>query len=165
MHDLVWMSTDAKAKGCLSLLESSPDAVVLFWFADTRTTFAPLLESKFPNIELKHAFDVQPHEVLEKKVIFLEHHPMRSKEANFLLGCKASDVYVLSALNEALFKQFGGDKTLAIMRKMGMQEDEVLEHAMITSSIERAQQKLEKKAISDDASGSAAEWIRKNANL
>ena len=165
MHDLVWMSTDAKAKGCLSLLESSPDAVVLFWFADTRATFAPLVQSKFPNIKLTHAFDVQPHEVFEKNVIFLEHHPMRSKEANSLMDWKASNIYVLSALDEALFQQFGGDKTIELMRKMGMREDEALEHSMISRSIERAQQKLEKKAVSDDAAGSAAEWIRKNVNL
>ena len=52
-----------------------------------------------------------------------------------------SQFYV--SLEDNLMRLFGNDRTARIMDKMGMKEDEVIEHPWITKSIERAQKKVE----------------------
>ena len=38
---------------------------------------------------------------------------------------------------------FAGDRVVAMMRAMGLQEDEAIEHKMVSRSIENAQRKVE----------------------
>ncbi len=47
------------------------------------------------------------------------------------------------SLEDKLMRLFGSDKIAGLMDKMGYQDGEVLQHSMITKSIERAQKKVE----------------------
>ena len=47
------------------------------------------------------------------------------------------------SLEDGLMRLFGSERISSLMDKMGMQEGEVIQHSMITSSIERAQKKVE----------------------
>lgn len=47
------------------------------------------------------------------------------------------------ALEDDLMRRFGSDRIAGVMDKLGYKEDEVIQHSMITKSIERAQQKVE----------------------
>ncbi len=47
------------------------------------------------------------------------------------------------SLEDQLMRLFGSDRIASVMDKMGMEEGEVIQHSMITSSIERAQKKVE----------------------
>ena len=47
------------------------------------------------------------------------------------------------SLEDNLMRLFGSDRIAALMDKMGMEEGEVIQHSMITNSIERAQKKVE----------------------
>jgi preprotein translocase subunit SecA len=47
------------------------------------------------------------------------------------------------SLEDNLMRLFGSDRIAKVMDKMGMEEGEVIQHSMITSSIERAQRKVE----------------------
>jgi preprotein translocase subunit SecA len=47
------------------------------------------------------------------------------------------------SLEDNLMRMFGSDRIAKVMDKMGMEEGEVIQHSMITSSIERAQRKVE----------------------
>ena len=47
------------------------------------------------------------------------------------------------SLEDDLMRLFGHDRTARIMDKLGMEEDEVIEHKWITKGIERSQQKVE----------------------
>ncbi len=47
------------------------------------------------------------------------------------------------ALDDDLLRIFGTDRMMAFMEKMGMQDDEPIEHRMISRSIENAQKKVE----------------------
>jgi preprotein translocase subunit SecA len=40
-------------------------------------------------------------------------------------------------------RMFGSDRIAKVMDRMGMEEGEVIQHSMITNSIERAQRKVE----------------------
>lgn len=47
------------------------------------------------------------------------------------------------SLEDNLMRLFGSDRIAGVMDKMGMEEGEVIQHSMITKSIERAQKKVE----------------------
>ncbi len=47
------------------------------------------------------------------------------------------------SLEDNLMRMFGSDRIAKVMDKMGMEEGEVIQHSMITNSIERAQRKVE----------------------
>lgn len=47
------------------------------------------------------------------------------------------------SLEDDLMRLFGSDRIIKLMDKMGLEEGEVIQHSMITSSIERAQKKVE----------------------
>jgi preprotein translocase subunit SecA len=49
-----------------------------------------------------------------------------------------------------------------MMKQMGMKEDSMIEHKMISSSIENAQEKIEKKVLTENAANSQQEWIERN---
>ncbi len=53
----------------------------------------------------------------------------------------SSQFYV--ALDDNLMRLFGSDRIAKMMDRMGLQEGEVIQHSMITKSIERAQKKVE----------------------
>jgi preprotein translocase subunit SecA len=47
------------------------------------------------------------------------------------------------SLEDDLMRIFAGDRVIAMMRAMGLQEDEAIEHKMVSRSIENAQRKVE----------------------
>jgi len=47
------------------------------------------------------------------------------------------------SLEDDLMRLFGGDKVTNVMKRIGIEEGEALEHSMITKSVERAQKKVE----------------------
>ncbi len=53
----------------------------------------------------------------------------------------ASQFFV--SLDDDLMRKFGSDRIAKLMDKMGLEEGEVIQHSMITKSIERAQRKVE----------------------
>ena len=57
-------------------------------------------------------------------------------------GDPGSSRFYLS-LEDDLMRLFGSDNIASIMEKLGMEEDEPIEHALITRSIEQAQKKVE----------------------
>jgi preprotein translocase subunit SecA len=57
-------------------------------------------------------------------------------------GDPGESVFYVS-LEDDLMRLFGHDRTARIMDKLGMQEDEVIQHKWITKGIERAQSKVE----------------------
>ncbi|MBN1399121.1 MAG: SEC-C domain-containing protein, partial [Bacteroidetes bacterium] len=57
-------------------------------------------------------------------------------------GDPGSSLFYLS-LEDDLMRLFGSDRIARIMDRMGLQEGEVIQHPMITRSVERAQRKVE----------------------
>lgn len=52
------------------------------------------------------------------------------------------------SLEDNLMRLFGSDRIAKLMDRMGLQEGEVIQHSMVTSSIERAQKKVEENNFS-----------------
>ena len=57
-------------------------------------------------------------------------------------GDPGSSVFYVS-LEDDLMRMFGSERIAAVMDRMGFQDGEMIEHSMISSSIERAQKKVE----------------------
>ena len=57
-------------------------------------------------------------------------------------GDPGSSVFYVS-LEDDLMRMFGSERIASVMDKMGFEEGEMIEHSMISSSIERAQKKVE----------------------
>jgi len=75
------------------------------------------------------------------------------------------------ALEDDLMRMFGSERIASIMDRLGLKEGEVIQHSMITKSIERAQKKVEENNFGirkrlleyDDVMNSQREVIYKNA--
>ncbi len=161
--DLIWKNKIFKYNACINLLQNNPDAVWICWFNESKKEF--LEHQGFPNInrpEVKMAKTIQPYNVEGKTVFFLEHYPINSEEENLIQHWNAKEIFILNALDEPLFKQFGGDNVIGIMEKLGMRDDEHIEHSMISKSIKNAQKKIQEKVTIESTANSAAEWFRIN---
>ncbi len=62
-------------------------------------------------------------------------------------GDPGSSQFFIS-LEDNLMRLFGSDRIAKIMDKLGLEEGEVIQHSMITNSIERAQKKVEENSFS-----------------
>ena len=161
--DLVWKNQAAKFNGCLKLIAQYPDAVWISWFAETLSSFNQFIGTKNGiKLEIRMARSVMPFMVETKRVFFLEHYPLRIEEENLIQTWNTLEINVLNALDEPLFEQFGGDRIINLMEKLGMREDEFLEHAMISNSIRNAQDKLQQKVTVENITNSSKEWFKMN---
>ena len=61
-------------------------------------------------------------------------------------GDPGESIFFLS-LEDDLMRLFGSDRIAKVMDRMGVEEGEVISHSMVTSSIERAQKKVESRKI------------------
>jgi hypothetical protein len=156
----VWMSTTAKWNACLQLLKENPAIQFVTWFDGT-------------NHELNSFFEKHNHAnkvIMYRQVlaahandyVFAEHYPLVAKEKELFEKLGTNKIIVLNALDEALFKLFGSEGIITMMQKLGMKEDEMIEHSMVSSSITNAQQKLEKRVLVDNTARSQQEWLDKN---
>jgi len=48
------------------------------------------------------------------------------------------------------------------MQQLGMKEDEIIEHKMISNAIRKAQDKIEKKLLMEQTAHSQEDWLIKN---
>jgi preprotein translocase subunit SecA len=53
------------------------------------------------------------------------------------------DSYFYVSLEDDLMRMFGSDRIASVMDRLGIQEGEVIQHSMVTNSIQRAQKKVE----------------------
>lgn len=105
------------------------------------------------------------HKAENTKIVFVEPYPDITIE-NLVLtdieesGFTQSIPVFFHGLDDPLFKAFGGERIQSMMIKMGVKEDEPIEHTMITTSIERAQKKLSKTKLIGSRIDSRVEMIR-----
>ena len=159
-NDMVWQTHEAKLEGCLKMLTAKPVDICLAWFEDTRDKFDRFLNTEHQrDIKIVMAKSLFNDYLDNKSVLFLEHYPLYSKEANLLAGKNVHEVWFLSSLGDPIFKLFG-DNLLSLMQKLGMGENECIEHNMVSKSILNAQKKLEKEVWSDFSATSGDDWLR-----
>ena len=74
-----------------------------------------------------------------------------------------SFVFCLS-FDDPLLKMFGSENILPLLEKMGLEDEEALEHKIITLSINNARDKVGKKVRTEIQTTSPQEWFKLNVN-
>ena len=161
--DKIWMSEAAKWNGILDLWKKEKDMVIITWFNETNRHLTSLFakETSSP-ASIFMAREVYSSLLNGKHIIFAEHYPMRTKERETFKQWHLTEAIVHSAMDEPLFLHFGGEKIIGMMKQLGMKDDNMIEHRMISSSIENAQDKIEKKIVVELPANSQKEWLERN---
>lgn len=99
-------------------------------------------------------------------ILFFGHYPLPTKENELLQTIQqavpSANIVFYSSLDEQAFKIFGGDRLTSLLDSMGMKEDEVIEHAMVTRSMLRAREKVQSGVRTEIPAQSEEEWYAKN---
>lgn len=161
--DKILMTQTAKWKALAEQWKKNNDIVFICWFDETkRQAEAAFANETSPHPELYATREIHASQLTDKKVIFIEHYPLAQKEKELFEKLQLTEVQVWSALDEPLFKEFGSDKIVQMMKQLGMKEDNVVEHSMISKSIHNAQEKIEKKIQAEQTCPSQKEWMEMN---
>ena len=156
--DKVWMWADAKFKACKAMAAANPNCIFICWFPETFDVLKSFLSER--NLLLaSHATSMS---FQDKMIVFAEHHPLVRKEIALFTLLNLKEAAVLSSLDEPLFMRFGGEKTIELMKKMGMNQNEVIGSSMITNAIRNAQKKIEKEVVAEREAHSQQEWFTLN---
>ena len=155
----VWINQEAKEKACTKMALADPALIFIAWSKVTWDHFQEAFKAQgLPN-EVLLANDIIPSRMTGKNFVFLERHYDHDKEDKLLNSLKTNQVLVHVSLNDPLMAVFSGDRLLEMMNKMGVKEDEFIEHPMINKSIERAMEKIKNSDIRGDDYGELTNWI------
>ena len=161
--DRTYMSTAAKMNACLQLVKDEPNTLFICWFRETTGHLKEFFNQHgIPESCITEARFVHSPMLQYKTAVFAEHHPLHSKELELVKNWEQKEIVVYSAMDEPLFKHFGSEKMLSVMKLLGMKESEVIEHSLVTKSIIKGQDKISKLVSLEQPANSQGEWMEKN---
>jgi len=161
--DKVYLTTAGKITACLQLAKVNPDCIFIAWFAETAATFEKFFT--YYNIDRTRiilANENDAHLLQSHQPVFLEHYPLNAKELLLVKDWQLTGISVFSSMDEPLFKHFGSDKMVPLIKLLGFKESEAIEHSYVTESIIKGQNKIAVKVLVDQPAYSQAEWMTKN---
>ena len=96
-----------------------------------------------------------------------EHYPLYTPENQLLenlsqFSSSQAEAIFYFDLDAPLMKLFGVERIKNLLSQFGLQEHESIQHAMISKSIQRAQQKLEAKIQTEIKTESVQDWFIQN---
>ena len=99
-------------------------------------------------------------------VMIAERHPRRCHDERIeqfaaSISGTASLTY-FGSLEDAVHQRFAGAWVTDLLKKMGMQPDEVIESQMVTRRLIASQRQIESKMLFDTPANSAEEWCERN---
>jgi hypothetical protein len=161
--DKIWLTEGNKWQACVQQVKNEKDTIIAVWFDDSFQKIEAFFSSHdLPTNKIITGRELARNYIQNNALIFAEHYPLQFKEQELYEKLGLTKVTVYSSLDEPLFTHFGGDKISNLVKQMGMKEDEAIEHALITSSIKNAQEKINSKVNFDQSAHSQADWFRKN---
>jgi hypothetical protein len=156
-EDWIYLSDAAKVNAIKKLQQQFPDAVLIAWFKDSVKKYSELL-----NTEIGYAMHFDTTKAKGKTVLILERYPLKKRDFDLAERMQPEKIIYISSLDDPLLEMFGSDRIKNILEKMGAQPDEVLTHPMITKSLSNAQEKIQKRMITDPEVNSAEQWLALN---
>ena len=98
--------------------------------------------------------------------IALEHYPVKyindKLYKSAIQNFRTSKPFVYISLDSPLLSVFGADKIKQLMIQLGTNESESIQHKLISQSIERALEKVDKSVKYETKTESEIEWYAKN---
>jgi hypothetical protein len=163
--DCVFISNQGKINALMELAKQPSNTIFIGWFADSVTALRQLfIENGLNENSIVEAKHLHISIINGHQPVLIEHHPILQKELDLLEKFHISKVSVYSSLEEPLFKSFGSDKIISMTKLLGMKEDELIVHPLVSSSIARAQQKIAEKVLVEQTANSQEEWLLRNFN-
>jgi hypothetical protein len=99
------------------------------------------------------------------EALFIGHYPISQPEEKVLQQLKVinydSFVFYLS-FDDPLMKIFGAQNILSLLEKIGLEEEEAVEHPMVTKAIRRAIEQVDKKVAIEKSAVSSEQWFALN---
>jgi hypothetical protein len=161
--DRTYMNSAAKTNACIALAKATPEALFICWFSETLKNFRDAFAANGLD-ELKVHDAKNCHSaVLQNKIpVFVEHFPLHAKEIALVSHWPLKNIIVYSAMDEPLFKHFGSEKMIPLMKLLGMKENEVIEHSFVSQSIIKGQNKIAAMVSFEQSADSQKEWLERN---
>lgn len=161
--DKVYIGSEAKMNACAALAKEKPDTLFIAWFSDTAEKYkAFFIENGLDGKNVTEARLIHTAQLLTHTPVFVEHYPLHTKELALVENWSLQNIIVYSAMDEPLFKHFGSDKMIPLIKLLGMKENESIEHSYVTQSITRGQLKIADKVSIEQSANSQAEWMERN---
>lgn len=162
--DKVYIHSTGKMNACLQLAKTQPEAIFIAWFNETAETYKAFFTQNGINeagiITVAKLLDISL--LQNSQPVFLEHYPLHAKELELVKDWQLTNIPVFSSIDEPLFKHFGSDKIIPLIKLFGMKESEAIEHSYVTESIIKGQGKIANKVLTEQLAESQAEWMIKN---
>ncbi len=161
--DRVYITSEAKMNACVQLAMEQPNTLFIAWFTDTTRKFKEFFIQKGVDENcVTEARVIHAAQLHTNTPVFIEHYPLHSKELALVENWQLNNMIVYSAMDEPLFKHFGSDKMIPLIKLLGMKENEAIEHSYVTQSIIKGQQKIAGKVIIEQSANSQADWMDRN---
>ncbi len=161
--DRTYISATAKINACIALAKAQPDTLFICWFSETLKKFKTIFaEHQLDEMKVIDAKNMHSGMLQNKNVVFAEHYPLHQKELTLVENWPLEKIIVYSSMDEPLFKHFGSEKMIPLMKLLGMKEDEVIEHSFVTKSIIKGQAKIAALVTIEQLANSQEEWLKKN---
>jgi len=161
--DKTYISSSAKMNACAALAKEDPNTVFITWFPETTRKFkAFFTEQGIAENRIIEARQVHTALLANKTAVFAEHYPLHAKEIELTRNWTQDHFVVFSAMDEPLFKHFGSEKMIPLMKMLGMKEEEAIEHSLVSKSIIKGQDKIAAHVNLELSANSQAEWMERN---
>lgn len=172
---LTYSSLSAKYRQLLEqLTRKQTTTTVCYFFDETRDQFTQLADalgiswsvasSLDPSvIKICSAYELASDHALQELIV-LEPHPLYSTHENLLAAAGAACTTIMHvSMDDALLKTFNQNGMAQVMEKLGLGENDCLEHPMISKSLERAMKAIEaRKPHFKDIRTSQQDWYQTN---
>lgn len=177
VKDIVWKNEIIKYKSILEKIKDLDKVVLFYFFEDTKSeiiryfpvdSFTEHVTSP-EKIAIVHANSILKDLSLQGRMpIFIEHFPSYKTEQEILnhllnnLSLKEITFYV--SLEDELMKNFGSERIVQMLEKMGYKDDEAIEHSMVSKSIQNAQKKIDEQVVYETSARNSKDWFKMNLN-
>ncbi len=151
--DQIYMHSNVKDKAIVELTSKANSTVFLVWSDLSYEHYQTLLGSSVQLIR-----NVIPSRISEHEIVFLEHHFDSQKEIDFIKSLNLAKALFISSLDDPIFALFNSDKIKEVMKHMNHDENEAIEHEMISKSIVRAQDKITNQGLPDNCEEEIVGW-------
>ncbi len=175
--DFIWKTKEEKYRAIANKMLSGEAVILACFFDDTKTELIQIANvlqvpystslSSYEKVLLLSADSLmQTNTAIKHQIIFAEHYPSFAIEnevlAYLIEMVNQQDINFFMSLDEPLFQYFGADRMVAILERMGFQENESISHNLLTESIKKVQQKVDQEAKSMQDTQNAKEWFALN---
>lgn len=176
-RDFVWKNETIKYNSLINHINQPNKIILLYFFEDTKQKLETVLTdaainystsaSIASNIWLMKADTILHKFSLDnREIIFAEHHPSFAEEKTITTHLSEqldiTEITFYISFEDELLKLFGATRILELMDKLGFKDDEMIEHQMVSKSIQNAQQKIDEQVKFPSCSRNRKDWFEMN---